>query len=192
MSWLAVILCYIIGSFPTAYIAGQRLKGKDIRQMGDGNMGARNAYWELGRSIGILIFIIDAAKGSLSIMLAIALHLPESLVLLCGLAAVAGHNWPLFLHFRGGRGESTTIGILFVLIPKTMALSAGLGLISLLVWKNVLLTSAVIFISQPIISWWLKVPASLLGYGILLPVIVGLTHSLQWRETTFNTRRGNT
>ena len=63
VQWLLVLVGYIIGSLPTAYIFGKRLKNRDIRGMGDGNMGARNAYHELGHKIGILIFFIDAAKG---------------------------------------------------------------------------------------------------------------------------------
>ena len=65
--WLLVLAGYVIGACPTAYLFGQRLKGKDIRQLGDGNMGARNAYHELGHKTGILIFFIDAAKGSLAV-----------------------------------------------------------------------------------------------------------------------------
>ena len=65
MQWFLVLGGYIVGAFPTAYIFGQKLKGKDIRQMGDRNMGARNAYHEIGHKIGILIFCIDTAKGSL-------------------------------------------------------------------------------------------------------------------------------
>ena len=103
--WLLVLAGYIIGACPTAYLFGQRLKGKDIRQLGDGNMGARNAYHELGHKTGILIFFIDTAKGSLAVLLCILFHAPQYITLTAGAAAVAGHNWPVFLGFRTCRAS---------------------------------------------------------------------------------------
>jgi len=118
MPWLIVLLGYLLGSFPTAYITGYLLKGKDIRRMGDGNAGARNAYHELGHKAGIGIFFLDASKGALAILIAQAVNLPQLAVLTTGAAVVIGHNWPVFIAFRGGRGESTTIGVLLALIPS--------------------------------------------------------------------------
>jgi glycerol-3-phosphate acyltransferase PlsY len=182
MQWLIVLLGYIMGSFPTAYAFGQRLKGKDIRQLGDGNMGARNAYHELGHKIGILIFFIDAAKGSLAILLALAFVAPQYIVLATGLATVAGHNWPVFLGFRGGRGEATTIGILLALIPEAILIVAIPTITVLLIKKNVILTSAVMFISLPLVGWWLDVPGILIIYGIALPILVAITHYFRARR----------
>ena len=112
--------------------------------MGDGNMGARNAYHELGHKIGILIFFIDTAKGCLAILIAQYFNAPQSIVLLTGVATVAGHNWSLFVGFRGGRGEATTIGILLVLVPQSILIVAIPTIAVLLIKKNVILTSAVI------------------------------------------------
>jgi len=84
---------------------------------GDRNMGARNAYHELGPKIGILIFCIDTAKGSLAILIARYFEAPQYILLATGVAAVAGHNWPVFLG-SGRRGEATTIGILLALVPS--------------------------------------------------------------------------
>jgi glycerol-3-phosphate acyltransferase PlsY len=182
MQWLLVLVGYIIGACPTAYIFGHRLKGRDIRQMGDGNVGARNAYHELSHKIGILIFFVDTAKGYLAILIAKFFNAPQSVVLLTGLAALAGHNWPAFLGFRGGRGESTTIGILLALIPKSVLIVAIPTIAVLLIKKNVILTSAVLFISLPLISWWLNVPGVLVVYGITLPILVAITHYFRFRH----------
>ena len=105
MPWLIVVLGYFLGSIPTAYIAGRLLKGRDIRHMGDGNVGARNAFHELGPKAGVAIGIVDAGKGALAILVAQAANIPQVAVLLTGAAAVIGHNWPVFLGFRGGRGR---------------------------------------------------------------------------------------
>jgi acyl phosphate:glycerol-3-phosphate acyltransferase len=182
MQWLLVLLGYIIGACPTAYAIGYRLTGKDIRQLGDGNMGARNAYHELGHKIGILIFFIDAAKGYLAIFLAQLFNASPVVVMATGVAAMAGHNWPVFLGFRGGRGEATTIGILLVLIPKSMLIVAVPTIAVLLIKKNVILTSAVLFISLLLVNWWLDVPGVMVFYGIALPILVGITHFFRTRH----------
>ena len=180
--WLLVLARYIIGACPTAYLFGQRLKGKDIRQLGDGNMGARNAYFELGHKTGILIFIIDAAKGSLAVLLCLLFHVPQYITLTTGAAAVAGHNWPVFLGFRGGRGEATTIGILLTLLPVSVLIAAIPAVAVLLIRKNVIFASAVLFIVLFFVNWWRHVPGIMVFYAVALPVAVGLTHfSRVWR-----------
>ncbi|MDD5083171.1 MAG: glycerol-3-phosphate acyltransferase [Dehalococcoidales bacterium] len=112
MPWLIVALGYLLGAIPTAFIAGHLLKGKDIRQVGDGNMGAANAYHQLGPKTGVIVALIDASKGALVIAIAQMADVSQIAVLLSGVAAVVGHNWPVFIGFRGGRGVSTTIGVL--------------------------------------------------------------------------------
>ena len=180
--WLLVLVGYIIGSLPTAYIFGKRLKGRDIRELGDGNMGARNAYHELGHKIGILIFFIDTAKGCLAILIAQYFNAPQSIVLLTGAATVAGHNWSIFVGFRGGRGEATTIGILLVLMPESLLIVAGPAFIVLLIKKNVILASAVLFISLLLVNWWRHVPGILVFCGIALPIMVAITHYFRVRN----------
>jgi acyl phosphate:glycerol-3-phosphate acyltransferase len=180
--WLLVLAGYIIGACPTAYLFGQRLRGKDIRQMGDGNMGARNAYFELGHKTGILIFFIDAAKGSLVVVFCLLFHVPLYITLITGAAAVAGHNWPVFLGFRGGRGEATTIGILLTLLPISVLIAAVPAAAVLLIRRNVIIASAVLFVLLLLVNWWRHVPGILVFYAIALPIAVGLTHlSRVWR-----------
>lgn len=99
-------------SIPTAYIAGHLFKGKDIRQMGNSNAGAANAFRQLGAKVGIAVFLIDVGKGALAILIAQTASLSLAAVLFTGTVAIIGHNWPVFIAFRGGRGESTTIGVL--------------------------------------------------------------------------------
>jgi glycerol-3-phosphate acyltransferase PlsY len=182
MQWLLVLVGYIIGACPTAYIFGKRIKCRDIRELGDGNMGARNAYHELGHKIGILIFFIDTAKGSLAILITRYFSAPQYIVLATGVAAVAGHNWSAFVGFRGGRGESTTIGILLALIPKSILIVSIPTIAVLLIKKNVILASAMMFISLLFVNWWLHVPGILVFYGIALPILVALTHYFRVRH----------
>jgi glycerol-3-phosphate acyltransferase PlsY len=181
MLWLIILLGYLLGSIPTAYIAGHILKGDDIRQMGDENMGAANAFRELGRKAGVMVGIIDAGKGALAVIIAQATNMPQIAVMCTGAAAVIGHNWPVFIGFRGGRGESTTIGILTALIPQPMLILAGPAILVLFIKRNVILTSAFLFIPLPLVCWWVGTPASLIVYSMALPCLVGFTHFLRTR-----------
>jgi len=180
MPFFIIATGYLLGSVPTAYLAG-RLKGKDLRRLGDGNVGAANAYRELGALTGILVFLLDAAKGALAIFVAERLGAPQILVLASGAAAVSGHNWPLFLRFRGGRGESTTIGVLLNVITQPILICAVPALAVLLITRNVTRASAFLFIPLPLVGWWLGVPGLLISYGIGLPVLVGITHYFRTR-----------
>jgi glycerol-3-phosphate acyltransferase PlsY len=175
MPWIVVIISYLLGSFPTAYIAGRVIAGHDIRRIGDENAGAANAYRELGPRAGVIVGVIDAAKGSLVILVAQTVNMSQGVVLFAGAAAVIGHNWPVFLGFRGGRGVSTTIGILFVLVSLPM-LILTLPTLLILIWRrNVTPSMAFLFVTLPFVDWWLNVQPLLIGYGLGLPALVGIT-----------------
>jgi glycerol-3-phosphate acyltransferase PlsY len=92
-----------------------------------------------------------------------------------GAAAVIGHNWPVFLGFRGGRGVSTAIGILLVLVTLPMLILALPTLLILIFKRNVTPSMAFLFIALPLVDWWLKVPAVIIAYGVALPALVGIT-----------------
>jgi glycerol-3-phosphate acyltransferase PlsY len=173
--WLIVLIGYLLGAVPTAYIAGRIVAGKDIRRMGDENAGAANAYRELSSKAGVLVGVIDTAKGALVILIAQAANMSQIVVLFTGAAAVIGHNWPVFLGFRGGRGVSTTIGILYVLVTLPMLIMTLPTLLILIKKRNVTPSMAFLFIVLPFVDWWLKVPAGLIAYGVALPALVGIT-----------------
>ncbi|MDD5339411.1 MAG: glycerol-3-phosphate acyltransferase [Dehalococcoidales bacterium] len=175
MPWLIVIFSYLLGSMPTSYILGRFKTGRDIRRMGDENAGAANAFRELGSKIGVLVGVIDAVKGSAVILIAQASSMSQPIVLLAGLAAVIGHNWPVFLKFRGGRGVSTTIGVLLVLVTIPMLVLA-IPTVAVLVWRrNVTPALAFLFITLPLVDLAFRIEPILIGYGIALPALVGIT-----------------
>jgi glycerol-3-phosphate acyltransferase PlsY len=180
--WLIIILGYFLGSIPTAYIAGHLFRAVDIRQVGDTNMGAANAYRQLSPRIGIAVGLIDAGKGALAVLIAQAASVPQAAILLTGAAAVIGHNWPVFIGFRGGRGVSTTIGVFLAVITQPMLLVAGPSLLILLLKRNVTLACAFLFILLPLVVWWLGLPWSLATYSMALPGLVGFTHFIRTRR----------
>jgi acyl phosphate:glycerol-3-phosphate acyltransferase len=181
MPWLIVLVAYFLGSIPTAYIAGRTLKGVDIRHIGDGNMGAANAYRQLGPGVGIAVGIADAAKGALAVLIAQAANAPQAVVLLAGAAAVFGHNWPIFLGFRGGRGESTTIGVLLAVLTIPMLIVAAPALLAHFIFRDTTKAAAFIFVPLPLVCWLVGLSGVLIIYSIALPCLVGFTHFLRTR-----------
>jgi len=182
MAWFIVPLSYLIGSIPTAYIAGRWLRGKDIRRVGDLNVGAQNAFRHLGAKIGVLVGLFDAAKGAIPVLLARAIGVSQAAVFLAGAAAVLGHNWPLFLAFRGGRGEATTIGVIYVLMTLPSLIVTGPGIIALVITRNVILASVVVFVPLPFVAWWLGIPGAIIAYSLALLGLVAFTHIIRTRR----------
>jgi glycerol-3-phosphate acyltransferase PlsY len=183
MYWLIVLLGYLLGAIPTAYVAGRLSQGEDIWRMGDTNVGAANAFHQLGAKAGIGVFLIDAGKGALAIIIAQAASLPLVAIMLTGAAAVAGHNWSVFIGFRGGRGVSTTIGVLLAIITQPMLILAGPALVTLLVKRDVIKASCVLFIPLSLVCWWLGFSGALISYSIALPCLVGITDLVKRRQT---------
>lgn len=129
---LAIIAGYLIGSIPFGYVIG-RLNGTDIREHGSGNIGTTNAFRILGPAWAVVVLLLDAGKGVAACHLGAHLGEPTSgwLVVVGGLAAIAGHNWSIFLGFKGGKGAATTAGVFGYLSP--LAVGVGLGTAALLV-----------------------------------------------------------
>jgi acyl phosphate:glycerol-3-phosphate acyltransferase len=148
-----IIINYFIGSIPTAYIFGRLLKGIDIRQYGSGNVGATNALRVLGKGVGITVLALDIVKGFLPLLLmgdffALRTSLkPEIVYIIIGVSCICGHNWTIFLNFKGGKGIATTLGMLLALAVKV----AGLGMIIslvLLIWLGVFLVCRIVSLSS--------------------------------------------
>ena len=121
---LALALSYISGSLPFAWLAG-KAAGVDLRQQGSGNLGATNVFRVLGWKIGLAVFLADALKGALPVLLLpprITSQMDPTLwAIACGVAAIAGHVRPVFLRFRkGGKGVATAAGVFFALAPVPM------------------------------------------------------------------------
>jgi glycerol-3-phosphate acyltransferase PlsY len=112
-----VLLGYFLGSIPSAYLIGRLLKRRDLRKYGSGTVSGSMVYEHIARWAVIPVGLFDVAKASLPAWLALQLGLGETAAVAGGLAAAIGHNWPIFLHFTGGRGISTFIGLLLVIFP---------------------------------------------------------------------------
>ena len=177
LSWISLIIgAYLIGSLPTAYLASRLYKNTDIREVGDRNAGAANVYRNLGPMAGITVGIIDIGKGALAILLARAVMDGAAVQMAAGVAAVAGHNWPFFLQFKGGRGAATALGVLMAFVPVA-AIPMGLGALIILIFtRSAIVALSFAFIPLPLLSWFTGASLATISYAILLPVVVGLSH----------------
>ena len=99
---MAVLIGYILGSIPSAYLIG-RLKGKDLREVGDSRIGAAATARSVGIGYAVIVGFMDFAKGAMTVVAARTLHVSLPVVFLAAMMAIIGHNWSLFLGFKGGR-----------------------------------------------------------------------------------------
>ncbi|MFW6130691.1 MAG: glycerol-3-phosphate 1-O-acyltransferase PlsY, partial [Atribacterota bacterium] len=130
-----IIFSYLIGSIPFGYLVGKYLKRIDIREQGSGNIGVANSFRVMGIKCALLVLIGDCLKGFFSIILAKWL-LAESIefYLLTGLAAIIGHNWSIFLNFKGGKGIATTYGVVLTFYPY-------IAIIAAIIWGAIVFTT---------------------------------------------------
>ena len=181
--FLGFAAAYVIGSIPTAYIFGRVIKGIDMREHGSGNIGATNVFRVIGKAPGIIVLIIDALKGLICVTYLASgfLYLapvtrPELYRILVGLSAIAGHNWTLFLKFKGGKGVAASAGVAIGLIPKIFWLGFLVWLITFFITGFVSLASIIAIISVPIFTLAFGEPAEIVIFMCLLCLIIIYKH----------------
>ncbi len=174
--WIGLILSYGLGCFATGYYWIRWKKGLDLRYLGSGNVGAKNAGRVLGKSGFALTFVGDFLKGVFAVGLARILDFSLLAVIGCMLMVVIGHNWPVQLGFRGGKGISTSIGAMLLVDPATVAFGLLVFLLLFIIFRSFTLCGLMTFLFSPFISW-LCHPDSTVWVGIFaLTTIVLLSH----------------
>ena len=128
---VAVLLAYLAGSVPFAFLLARR-RGVDLREAGSRNVGATNVLRTLGVTPAVIAMMLDAVKGALAVIVAIRLTAGPATPVAAGLASIIGHIYPVWLHFRGGKGVATAAGVFSVLAPAALGIAAGVFLVS--VW----------------------------------------------------------
>lgn len=146
---LVILISYTIGCFSSAYIIGKLFENIDIRDYGSGNVGATNALRVMGAKLGAFTFVLDILKGIVAVLLGNYL-LGDIGALLGGLFAVVGHDWPIFIGFKGGKGIATSIGSLLVLYGPIIFIPIAITLIIIAISKYVSLGSISFLILTPI------------------------------------------
>lgn len=170
--FIVVILSYLLGSVPVGYLLVKVLQGKDIRDYGSGNIGATNVVRVVGKRVGIVTLLLDILKGLITVTVIPLIAGNVVIVkLLCAFAVVAGHNWPVFLKFRGGKGVATTAGVLIGLVPKVFVSAVCVWGIVFTIWKYVSLASIAAAISLPLFMFIYQQPGSYQIMGLVVAII---------------------
>jgi len=213
---ISAIVSYLLGCIPSAYMVGKAFKGVDIRQVGSHNMGAMNTFYTIGFWPGMLVLATDVCKAmlalTLSYWLAIFLQVLANLVvpveMVAGIAVIAGHNFPVFLKFKGGKGGATAIGILAFLLAwinwvdigafkfpiplgDLIYLASFLILLAITRWPT--LSYAISFIAFWLIAWFVYKDTGLFVYSIfvtLVPVLMYIPRLKEiWGKAGGNVKR---
>lgn len=156
---LVLLTAYLLGSIPTGAIAG-RLRGVDLREHGSGNLGFTNVLRVLGPKAGIPVLTVDIAKGLVAVIVVAAIAGPDSPLgpqgvrVAAGLSAVAGHIWPIFARFRGGKAVATTAGVFLALAPVATV-------VAIAVWLSIVFTTKYVSVGS-------------MAAAVVLPFAVGI------------------
>jgi glycerol-3-phosphate acyltransferase PlsY len=160
---VTVVVAYVLGSIPTGFLVAKS-RGIDIRTVGSGNIGATNVLRALGKPAGAAVLLMDALKGWLAVAVAAPLigrwlapmadaQTREWFALCAGIAAILGHNYTCWLHFKGGKGIATSAGVVLALVPLALAIILGTWILVFAVTRYVSLASIAAAIVLPFAVW---------------------------------------
>jgi|TARA_B100001063_G_scaffold139479_1_gene130317 glycerol-3-phosphate acyltransferase PlsY len=176
MGFFSLILGYLLGSIPSGWLAGRWLKGIDLRELGSGSTGATNVLRQVGKGPALVVFLIDVGKGAAAVLLARAFGQSDWIQVLAGLTALAGHIWPVWLNFKGGKAVATGFGMFLGLAWPVGLASFGVFLLTLWLFRIVSLSSVLAAVSLPL----LMIRFSGIGSYILIALVaMGL---VLWRH----------
>ncbi len=146
-----LIVGYLLGAIPTGYITGKWIAKIDLREFGSGSTGATNVLRYVGKGPALVVFLIDVLKGVIAVLLAKTLNAGELVEVIAGLSALAGHIWPIWLNWKGGKAVATGLGVLLGISWEVGAACLGIFLIALTISKIVSLSSISAALSLPVL-----------------------------------------
>ncbi|WP_304239080.1 glycerol-3-phosphate 1-O-acyltransferase PlsY [Phascolarctobacterium succinatutens] len=173
---LGFVLGHVCGSVPSGLWLVQAFHGIDIRNYGSKNIGTTNVFRTVGPKSAVLVLIADAFKGILAVgIMSYFFHNPL-LDVVTALGALLGHNYSLFLGFKGGKGVATALGLLIFMMPKVAVASFGIWLVCVLLTRFVSLGSIMAAIFTPPLAWYLGYPSAYVIFSVVAAFFVVLRH----------------
>ncbi len=173
---------FFLGSIPFGYLIVKWTQGRDIRQVGSGNVGATNVLRIAGKTWGVLTLLLDAAKGALAVLGTQILLGTESAMVLSAVLAVLGHMFTPFLHFRGGKGVATALGALLIIAPIAVLLSLLVFLLTVTLSRFISVGSMAAAISFPLWTVLLHYETAVVILAVLLAILILWRHSSNVRR----------
>lgn len=181
---LVIVLGYLLGSVPFAYIMGRAVKGIDLRK--SGNLGTLSVLRQVGTAAGFATLVLDIGKGALAVAVGRWLALPQIYVFVAGFTVVLGHSWPVFLHFQGGGALATTLGVLLGLTPPAFGVSFAVVVVVVLFTSNFRLAAGVGLVLMPLFIWLFHGHLDLIIYSLALPLFMVIRNIPKFRQETAN------
>jgi glycerol-3-phosphate acyltransferase PlsY len=172
---LILVLAYLLGAIPAGYLVGIYWKKIDIRQYGSGNIGTTNAFRILGAGPAIVVLSGDLLKGVIPTYLALKYGSPV-LGVAAGLLAMAGHNWSVFLRFKGGRGVATGAGVVLAIAPQILLIAVSVFILVAAVTRYVSLASVLGALTVPILLIYFREPLPFVIFGLVGCTFVIIRH----------------
>jgi acyl phosphate:glycerol-3-phosphate acyltransferase len=172
---LLVVTAYLIGSVPFALILARRLGTRDLRRIGSGNLGAANVLRTSGVRAGVTVMLLDIAKGAGSVMLVQRFD-PGAVTAAAGLAAIAGHVFPVWLRFRGGKGVATACGVFSILTPLAVGPTLAVFLSAVWMTRYISVGSILASVALPPIAYATGSPAPVLAAAVAASTLILIRH----------------
>ena len=173
---ITCVVSYLLGSIPNGLVFGKLLWHVDLREHGSHNIGATNAWRTLGKGPGFLIFLLDFLKGAVSVYLAEVLTGIPFAMILAGVLAIVGHSCSLFLHFKGGKGVATGLGVITMLMPLPSLIVFLVWLIIVMITKYVSLGSCIAAALVPVLAYAWGYPMPYTAFGVLAAAFIIIRH----------------
>nr|WP_031516269.1 glycerol-3-phosphate 1-O-acyltransferase PlsY [Desulfofalx alkaliphila] len=173
---IGFLVGYLLGSIPFGYLLARLWKGIDIRSYGSGNIGATNVWRTLGTVPGLIVLLLDMAKGAAAVLLATSFLDGTFSVLAAAVGALLGHGYPVFLKFKGGKIIATGAGIVFALSPLSGIIGLILFIGSIAITRYVSVGSMMAAISVPLSFYWLDLELPFVVFGLLAAVFAIYKH----------------
>ena len=173
---LLIAIGYLLGAIPSGYLAARWLKGIDLRDCGSGSTGATNVLRNVGKVPALVVFLIDVGKGALAVLLTKAFGLNDWLQVLAGLAALAGHIWPIWLGFKGGKAVATGFGMFLGLAWPVGLACFGLFMAVISIFRIVSLASVVAALGLPLLMLAAGQSSAYLAVSLVAALLVLWRH----------------
>ncbi|CAH1221315.1 Glycerol-3-phosphate acyltransferase [Paenibacillus plantiphilus] len=192
---IGVAISYLLGSISFSILIAKWFKGIDIRSYGSGNAGATNTLRVLGKGPGAAVFLLDIVKGIAAVVLGYLLSDGQWTAVLCGLAAIVGHNWPIWFGFKGGKGIATTVGVMCSLALLPTLIAGLIAVAAIAATRYVSLGSLLFALATPVLILVWQKPYAFFWASLLLCIFAFVRHRsnivklLQGNENKLGARR---
>jgi glycerol-3-phosphate acyltransferase PlsY len=174
---LPILVSYLLGSISFSYLITRYLRGIDIREYGSGNAGATNTMRVLGKGPAALVGLLDALKGIAAVGVGYYVSDGDSTVMMvCGIAAIVGHNWPVFFGFRGGKGIATTAGVTAILVLAPGLIAGVIAILFIVITRYVSLGSLIFTSLVPIVMLFMDYSSALIWLYLLITLMAIIRH----------------